>query len=159
MKISIVLATLLAALAMPALASETSAHHDMVMSRGAQVMPFDQNVAMHMFTPNASGGTLEVMVHNMDPKQIGLVRAHLRKEAALFATGDYSDPTFIHGTSMPGLRGIESNLVAVRYSTTAMGAKITFIATDPTAIKSIHRWLAAQASDHGTARQHRDMKM
>jgi hypothetical protein len=148
MRISIALAMLLAVLTIPALASQTSTHHDMVMSRGARIMPFDQRVAMHMFTPNEAGGTLEVMVHTMNSKQIALARGHLRQEAALFATGDYSDPAYIHGASMPGLRGMESNLVAVRYSTTSMGAKITFIATDPTAIESIHQWLAAQSADH-----------
>ncbi len=87
-----------AALAIPA-RCQAMDHHSMVMSHGAQVMPFDQKLAMHMFSPNASGGTLEVMVHNMDPNQIARVRAHLRSEAAHFATGDYSDPTYIHGAS------------------------------------------------------------
>ncbi len=160
MKTRFALAMMLAtALAIPARADQAMDHHKMVMSHGAQVMPFDQSVAMHMFTPNASGGTLEVMVHNMDSAQIALVRAHLRSEARLFATGDYSDPTYIHGAAMPGLRGMEGDLVAVRYSTTPMGAKITFISTDPVAIGSIHRWLAAQATDHGSTHKHCDMKM
>jgi hypothetical protein len=148
MKTRLAVTSLFAALTTAAFAEQTS-RHGMVMSRGAHVMPFDQGVAMHMFTPNASGGTIEVMVHNMDAKQIALVRAHLRKEAARFSLGDYSDPFYIHGAAMPGLRGMETHTVAVRYSTTAMGAKITFVATDPAAIRSVHAWLSAQAADHG----------
>ncbi len=105
MKTSLVLVMMLAAPAMPAPADQASAHHDMVMSHGAQVMPFDQKVAMHMFTPNASGGTLEVMVHNMDIKQVALVRRHLRQEAALFATGDYSDPHISMAQQCRGYEG------------------------------------------------------
>ncbi len=144
----IMIGALLVATCAPALADTTSAHHDMVMSHGAQVMPFDMKVAMHMFTPNSAGGTLEIMVQNMDPKQIALVRQHLRFEAAKFVLGDYSDPAYIHGKTMPGLSGMEADLVAVRYADTAMGGKITFVATDPAAIEAIHEWLAAQSADH-----------
>ena len=76
------------------------------MQHGAQVMPFDQNQAMHMFLAGSSGGVVEVVVHDMDTHQIALVRSHLLAEAAKFAKGDYSDPAYIHGLTMPRFEAV-----------------------------------------------------
>lgn len=126
-------------------------HADMVMQHGAQVMPFDTGTATHMFLTSATGGVVEVIVRNMDQRQITLVRSHLLKEAAKFAGGDYSDPAYIHGRVMPGLSALESGAakVSVRYFETPTGAAIEFISFDETMVSAIHRWLAAQTKDHG----------
>ncbi len=149
----------LALLTAPASADTAAQHHATVMSHGAQVMPFDRKAAMHMFTPTSRGGTLELMVHSMNATQITIVRAHLRSEAAKFAVGDYSDPAYIHGKSMPGLKGMEQNVIAVRYSDTSMGGRIVFWGSDRQAIESVHKWLAAQRADHGTTHRECNMKM
>ena len=103
----------------------SASHHNMVMTHGAQVMPFDSKVAMHMFTPSPTGGTVEVMVHNMDVQQISLVRQHLQEEATKFAEGNYADPGYIHGEKMPGLVVMEANpkAITVQYADTRMGGK------------------------------------
>ncbi len=87
------------------------------MEQGAQVMPFDQKQAMHMFLPSSTGGVVEILVHDMDATQIALVRSHLLQEAAMFTRGNYSDPAYIHGKTMPGLARLESGAsrVSVRY--------------------------------------------
>jgi hypothetical protein len=54
-------------------------HQNMVMEHGQQVMPFDQSQAMHMFLPSETGGVIEIVVHDLNPTQIALVRAHLFK--------------------------------------------------------------------------------
>ncbi len=149
----------LALVSSPGSAQTAAQHQAMVLSHGAQVMPFDEHVAMHMFTPNSLGGTLEVMVHNMNPKQIESVRAHLRSEAAKFAVGDYSDAAYIHGKTMPGLDGMEKNVIAVRYSDTRMGGQIVFWGSNPEGIQSVHKWLASQTSDHAVRHRKCDMKM
>lgn len=156
MKTRVVLTLLCVALALPARADQASAHHDMVMSHGAQVMPFDQKVGMHMFTSTQNGGELEIMVHNGDTKQIALVRAHLRSVSAKFAVGDYSDPQYIHGKNMPGLAAMKTEMIGVRYADTDKGALIVFYGVTPKAIAGIHQWIAAQTADHGS---HSDMKM
>ena len=51
---------------------------------------------MHRFVPTHTGGVQTVFVHDGDHKQVGLVRAHLRKEAVAFARGDYADPATTH---------------------------------------------------------------
>ena len=135
---------------------------DMVMQQSAQVMSFDQNQAMHMFLPDSTGGVLEVVVHDMDPHQIALVRSHLLEEAAKFARGDYADPAYIHGKTMPGLTQMAAGAsrVSVRYFETPTGAAITFSSSDTGMVSAIHQWLAAQQRDHGSMdMKHCDMPM
>jgi len=162
MKIEILLASMFLIFAPATSTSAATAHHDMVMSHGAQVMPFDLKDAMHMFTPDTKGGTVEIMVHDMDAHQIALVREHLRIEALKFAAGNYSDPAYIHGQDMPGLAALEvgAKQIAVRYLDTPMGGKIRFTSTGIAEVHALHQWLAAQASDHGIVRNPRcSMKM
>ena|SRR5581483_5701225 len=153
----------LAALAIFApLAARADSQPHMDMQHGAQVMPFNQSQATHMFLPDPSGGVLEIVVHDMDAQQIALVRSHLLGEAAKFIKGNYSDPAFIHGQDMPGLSALESGAarVSVRYFETPTGAAITLSSSDSTMVVAIHQWLAAQSHDHGSAdMRHCDMKM
>jgi hypothetical protein len=128
-------------------------HQNMVMQHGAQVMPFDQKQAMHMFLPSTTGGVVEIVVHDMDATQITLVRSHLLQEAAMFMRGDYSDPAYIHGKTMPGLATLESaaSRVSIRYFETPSGAAIALASTDPDLVAAIHQWLAAQQRDHSSS--------
>ncbi|HEY6325428.1 MAG TPA: hypothetical protein VIW73_02790 [Candidatus Cybelea sp.] len=137
-------------------------HQDMIMEHGAQVMPFDQSRAMHMFLPSATGGVVEIVVHDMDVKQIQLVRSHLLQEAGRFARGDYSDPAYIHGKDMPGLAQLasRSSHVSIRYFETPTGAAVMLDSTDQALVAAIHQWLAAQQHDHSSGQMnHCDMKM
>ena len=138
----------------PALAdasSSSSAHKAMVDDRSKHVMPFDLNRTMHIFEPSSTGGVQTVAVHDGDPKQIALVRSHLRKEAIAFARGYFADPAEIHGTNMPGLAQLRAGArkIAVSYSPTSNGASIRYKTADPKLIAAIHRWFAAQVTDHG----------
>jgi hypothetical protein len=137
-------------------------HAQMVMEHGAQVMPFYQNQAMHMFLPSETGGVIEVVVHDLNPRQIDVVRSHLLNEAARFARGDYSDPSYIHGAAMPGLGQLRAGAsrVSVRYFETPTGAAITFSSADSGMVTAIHQWLEAQQRDHnGANAKHCDMNM
>jgi hypothetical protein len=147
-----ILALVLVAFPLAVRADDT--HQNMVMEHGQQVMPFDQSQAMHMFLPSETGGVIEIVVHDLNPTQIALVRAHLLQEAAKFAQGDYSDPAYIHGKSMPGLVQLESGAshMSIHYFETPSGAAITLGSTDQTLISAIHEWLAAQQSDHNSGK-------
>lgn len=151
------------ALAMlPISAWADASHQSMVMQHGAEVMPFDQSQAMHMFLPSVTGGVVEIVVHDMDEAQIQLVRSHLLQEAGRFARGDYSDPAYIHGKEMPGLTQLASRAsrVSVRYFETPTGAAIMLTSTDQALVLAIHQWLAAQQRDHNSGQMnHCDMKM
>ena len=88
-----------------------------VRQRSAQVMPFSMDATMHQFEPTKTGGLMVVTVHEGDARQVALVRAHLQKEAAAFARGDYGDPAYIHGKNMPGLASLSAGarLITVHY--------------------------------------------
>ena len=142
---------LVAALTTVVWAQSTAEKRRDVEKNGAIVMPFSQTDTMHMFASTSSGGKQTVMVKDGDPKQIILVRAHLRKEAAAFARGDFSDPGAIHGKAMPGIAALRAGYkhLAVTYGEVPSGATITYASSDPTLVAAIHRYFAAQVDEHG----------
>jgi len=52
---------------------------------------------------------------------------------------------------MPGLAALSAGAsrIHVRYAQTPAGAQIAFTTADPALIAALHRWFAAQVSDHG----------
>ena len=123
-----------------------------VEQNGVSVMPFDQTRTMHMFRPTPTGGTETIVSNDSDPKQVALIRSHLKKEAAAFARGDYTDPASIHGMQMPGLATLASNAskMDVVYESVQDGAEGVFTTRDASALKALHDWFEAQVSDHGS---------
>lgn len=105
---------------------------------------------MHIFKPTVYGGVQTIVVHNGDPRQVALVRAHLRKEAVAFALGNFADPAEIHGADMPGLAQLRAGArkVSIVYLPTPNGASIRYKTSDPALIAAIHQWFRAQAKDH-----------
>lgn len=143
--------TLLASFAgTPTIADETTAHRADVERKSETVMPFSMARTQHVFTPSPDGGTQAVVVTDRDPQQIAFVRSHLRKESAAFARGDFSDPAAIHGSAMPGLSTLQASRgkLHVRYAELEDGAQIVFVSRDLRTIVALHRWFAAQVSDH-----------
>jgi hypothetical protein len=139
--------------ATPARSDTTTAPaHAATVERGsAEVMPFDLNRTMHIFKPTSNGGLQTVIVHDGDPQQVALVRAHLRKEASAFARGDFADPAKIHGTKMPGLAQLRAGTtrITVGYAQVPNGASIRYKTSDPHLVAALHDWFAAQVQDHG----------
>lgn len=129
-----------------------------VERNGERVMPFSLGATMHAFDLTGDGGVQTVRVHTGDAHQIALVRSHLRKEAAAFARGDFTDPASIHGGAMPGLKAMHAGArrIDVRYADVPHGAAITYATQDPALVAAIHAWFRAQVSDHGA---HATMKM
>jgi hypothetical protein len=149
MNLRIIAAVLLAGFACaPALAQT---RQQTIRERSTHVMPFSMDATMHRFEPTRTGGLMTVIAHDGDATQVALVRAHLRKEAAAFARGDYADPAFIHGKNMPGLAVLSAGAkrISVRYGSIADGATIAFSTTDSSLVAALHQWFAAQVSDHG----------
>lgn len=135
-----------------AFADTGNQHQATVEKQSERVMPFTMDESMHVFSPSVSGGTQTVLVHGGDARQVALVRAHLRKEAAAFARGDFADPASIHGGRMPGLRVMHERAseIRVRYSDVPSGARIAYAAQAPAVIAAIHAWFEAQVHDHGS---------
>lgn len=124
----------------------------LVAERGKTVMPFDLEQTTHRFTPTATGGVQDVVADQRgDTEQIGLIRGHLRKEAAAFSQGDFDDPARIHGAGMPGLTELREGYdrIDVRYEERADGATLTYTTDDPALADALHDWFEAQLGDHG----------
>ena len=124
----------------------------MVHEMGQQVMPFDLKKTQHIFEMTESGGIQQVISRDpKDTEQIALIRQHLQHEAMRFMEGDFSDPTSLHGSDMPGVKELSENTaqVKVMYSDLTNGGQITFTTGDLRLITAIHRWFGAQLSDHG----------
>ena len=149
-------ATILSAMAAvmaatPAALAADTPRQTQVEKNSKHVMPFSLNATMHRFVPTPAGGVQTVLAHDGDPRQIALVRAHLRKEASAFARGDFADPAAIHGGDMPGLRAMHAGAkrIRVRYAEVRNGAAITYATADPALVGAIHAWFHAQVADHG----------
>jgi hypothetical protein len=124
------------------------------------VMPFDQRRTLHVFRDLPDGGLQRVVAKNpRDARQIGLVRAHLGDEARRFAHGDYGDPAAIHGMAMPGLAELERGYedVHVTYADVPGGGSIRYLSAEPRLVAALHRWFAAQSTDHGAHAMHMPM--
>ena len=122
-----------------------------VAERGRQVMPFDLERSTHRFVKAADGGVQTVVSDDGDPKQVALIRAHLRKEARLFRQGVFDDPVTIHGPDMPGVSEIRAGTgrIDITYRDVATGGRLLYRTDDPKLADAIHRWFDAQTTDHG----------
>jgi hypothetical protein len=152
---AVLAAALLAAgatLAAVALGGDEKSRQDAVAQRGATVMPFSLEATTHVFAAGASGGTQRVVADDpRDRRQVRLIRAHLRKEAAAFRRGEFADPAAIHGESMPGLAELEAGYqrFEVGYRDLPDGARIDYRTDDRSLVAAIHEWFDAQLGDHG----------
>jgi len=124
----------------------------LVRNLGRQVMPFDLDQTTHNFKTTDTGGIETVIAKDpTNTEQIALIQAHLQHETMRFRTGDFSDPTAIHGVDMPGLGELAAGTANIQFNYTALpnGAQITYDTQDPRLVRALHHWFAAQLSDHG----------
>lgn len=153
-----VLAAALIVILSPAAGAADDRRKAQVERNSERVMPFSMDATLHRFVPTPAGGVQTVTVHDGEPRQVLLVRSHLRKEASAFTRGDFADPASIHGGTMPGLQALHESAkrIAIRYADVPNGASITYATRDPALVSALHAWFKAQAGDHGA---HATMKM
>ena len=133
----------------PATTNRQSSIHNM----GQSVMPFDLSATTHVFEMTEMGGIQEVIADDpSDAAQVSLIRQHLQHEASRFREGDFSDPTSLHGSEMPGLAELAQGAerIAVDYTELPNGARLTFTTSDSYLVTALHRWFGAQLSDHAS---------
>jgi hypothetical protein len=138
----------------PSPANQQAMVHDM----GPQIMPFDLSQTTHIFEMTESGGIQQVIAKDPgDNAQISLIQQHLQHEAMRFSSGDFSDPTSLHGGDMPGVKELARGAaqLKIEYTVLPNGAQITFTTQDLQLITAIHRWFGAQLSDHGSDAMYR----
>jgi len=132
--------------------SPSSGHQEMIHDMGSQVMPFDLSKTKHIFEMNESGGIQKVVLRNQkDIDLLPTIRQHLMHEAMRFSVGDFSDPTSLHGTDMPGVKELEAGAprIDIEYSEIPNGGQIIFKTGELSLITAIHQWFGSQLSDHG----------
>ena len=124
-----------------------------VSLRGEDVMPFSLAATTHIFSKRVDGGVQQVVAKNSnDNAQVILVRQHLQQIREEFLKGDFSNPTHIHGQSMPGLADLQAakpGQIAIDYKDVNGGAELTYKTGTPRLVAALHKWFDAQLSDHG----------
>ena len=132
---------------------------EQVHQHGHEVMPFDLARTLHIFQMTVDGGIQQVVLRGdvVDAEQVRLIQHHLMMEAAAFKRGDFTDPSHLHGTTMPGLQELRSGArrIQITYRALPAGAEIRFKTGDIRIITAIHRWFGAQLSEHGADAQAR----
>ena len=152
--------TAIAVLALAACGSDNETLADRqqaVAEAGAEVMPFNLDATTHVFNDTSTGGIQDVIADDPDDQaNIDLIRLHLQDEATKFRAGDFSDPEAIHGPGMPGLATLKERYgdISVELTNTDNGARISYESSDTDVVDAIHKWFAAQLSDHGNHAQH-----
>jgi len=126
---------------------------EVVRQRSADVMPFDMMATAHIFTKDSTGGVQRVVARRGDDaQQIQMVRAHLKEISEKFRQGDFTSPTHVHGTSMPGLAALKAappGDLQSTYREIPAGAEIVYFSRNPSVVTAVHQWFDAQLSDHG----------
>ena len=133
--------------------SDLAVRRAQVAEAGTQVMPFDLDQTTHIFTNTETGGIQDVVADDpSDVETIDQIRLHLAEEADKFATGDFSDPEEIHGSTMPGLATLKDRYdeIEIDLTQTAVGATLQYGTQDEDLVAAIHDWFSAQTSDHGS---------
>ena len=120
---------------------------------GKDVMPFTPAATTHIFAKSESGGTQQVVAKAAgDETQTKLIRQHLHEIQAQFLKGDFSGPSHIHGQAMPGLAELKAakpGQIAIAYRDIKDGAELTYKTSNAKMVAALHKWFAAQLSDHG----------
>ena len=147
-------ATMVAICLLPLLSHAADSQRQAEVAKlGADVMPFSLKATTHIFTKTAEGGTQRVVAKNAsDAEQVKLVREHLHGIQAQFLKGDFSGPSHIHGSDMPGLAELKAakpGQIAIVYRDVEGGAELGYRTTDARLVGALHTWFDAQLSDHG----------
>jgi hypothetical protein len=122
-----------------------------VAHRGTTVMPFDLSRTTHVFDDQADGGLQTVTANDpSDTAQIYLIRDHLADLANRFARGNFADQAWLHGMDMPGLADLSAGYKKLKiiYQVLPNGASLKLASDDPAVVTAIHKYFAAQRSDH-----------
>jgi hypothetical protein len=115
---------------------------------------FDVNATNQVVTKTSTGGIRRVVANDSsDAKQIGLIRANLKKLADSFGPGSFIAPTHGHGPDTPGLAALQagaSGRLRAQYFEVKGGAEVRYSSDDPTLVTALQGWLDAQLPEQMT---------
>jgi hypothetical protein len=118
--------------------------------RGAEVMGVDQATSVHLFEALPNGGIIELQRAGDDSVGMRTIREHLRGIARAFNAGDFSAPSYIHMTSVPGARVMADrrNLIRYDYRDRPRGGALRISTNDGLARRAIWEFIAYQRNEH-----------
>jgi hypothetical protein len=130
-------------------ASHDSAHAAM-QRRGAEVMGVDQETSTHSFVTLPNGGLIELQSESGDSVGMRAIRAHLRGIAQAFSAGDFSAPSYVHMTTVPGAQVMAQrhNVIRYDYRDLPRGGSLRISTSDFTARRAIGEFIAYQRMEH-----------
>ena len=134
----------------PAMAASGDTAFKSMKERGAKVMGVDQNSSLHHFDDLANGGRIVLERDTTDRAGVTAIRAHMREIAAEFAKGDFSAPSAVHATNVPGTATMKANAARIRYEAVDLpgGAEVRITTSDAASTRAVHRFLAYQRKEH-----------
>ena len=121
-----------------------------VQARGKVAMGVDQYTSTHRFEPLPDGGRIVLQRAPGDTAGVAVIRAHMRRIAAAFASGDFRLPGFVHDGSVPGTVEMAQHRDRITYTADTLpgGAEVRIRTADSGAVRAIHEFLAFQRLDH-----------
>ena len=133
--------------------AQHQSHDAVVESHGDQAMGFPHEKTTHHFRMLDDGGAIEVAVNDpSDKPNMEAIRSHLSHIEAMFRSGDFSAPMFIHDGVPPGVTTMKLMKGAIRYGygDTSTGGKVRLQSMDAVAVAAIHDFLRFQITEHKT---------
>lgn len=125
---------------------------DEVRQHTQEVISYDLNKTVQMFTKTVHGGVQHVVTKSADDtQQIKLIQAQLLKMTENFSKGDFSETEHIHGTNMAGLAQLkmaEPYDIKYEYKALPNGAQIHYSTEYPKFAQALHEWFDAQIKEH-----------
>ena len=116
-------------------------------------MGFDQDKTTHHFVLTASGGYIDVTVHDAsDQKNLSAIREHLTYIAVKFKDGDFNIPMLVHGQLPPGTEIMKRSKGRIDYQFKVMerGGRVTITTNHRGALQAIHEFIRYQIQEHNT---------
>lgn len=128
-------------------------HQAEVEKHGDQAMGFPHDKTTHHFRLYSDGGAITVTANDSkDSGNMTAIRSHLTHIVAMFSSGDFSTPMFVHDQVPPGVPVMKEKRAVISYTLepTPNGASVRIKTTDEEALKAVHEFLRFQIEDHKT---------
>jgi hypothetical protein len=124
-----------------------------MQARGRDVMGVDQYTSRHVFEPLPDGGRIELQRTVDDSAGVEQIRRHLAEIAGEFARGDFSAPSRVHATDVPGTAVMlaKRDVIVYRMQPLPRGGEVRITSSDPEAVAAVHDFLAYQRREHRAA--------
>jgi hypothetical protein len=119
-------------------------------------MGFPHDKTTHHFRPLPDGGAIDVTVNDVkDTDDLQAIRMHLKHITAMFSTGDFSMPMFVHSEVPPGTTEMTYRRADITYTLEELptGGRVRITTSNPDALNAVHDFLNFQIQDHHTEDQ------